>query len=198
MSRNEYMKEMGYHLRRLPKEDLERAMEYFEEYFDEAGPEHEQQAAEDLGAPDLAADQIIRELAIENAKSPNPSVKRGVSAVWVGILAVFAVPVGLPLALAAGCLAFAFVLVICSLLFAVLITAAALAVSIVPLLGGSIWLLFTSPANGLASLGFSLIAAGIGIWGVKGCIWLCRWFLNVLTRLFGRIVNKGAKYEKQN
>ena len=94
------MKQMRHHLRRLPKEDYDRAIEYFEEYFEEAGPDHEQQAIEDLGSPEIAADQIIRDLAMENAAKPNVSVKRGMSAVWVGILAVFAAPIGLPLALA--------------------------------------------------------------------------------------------------
>ena len=102
MNRDEYMKQMRHHLRRLPKEDYDRAIEYFEEYFEEAGPDHEQQAIEDLGSPEIAADQIIRDLAMENAAKPNVSVKRGMSAVWVGILAVFAAPIGLPLALAAG------------------------------------------------------------------------------------------------
>nr|WP_275891418.1 DUF1700 domain-containing protein [Ruminococcus sp. OA3] len=190
------MKQMRHHLRRLPKEDYDRAIEYFEEYFEEAGPECEQQAIEDLGLPEIAADQIIRDLAMENAAKPNVSVKRGMSAVWVGILAVFAAPIGLPLALAAGAVLLAIVLVVLSIIFAVFITAVTLAASAVPLLIGSIWLLFTSPVNGLANIGLSLIAVGIGIWIIKGCIWLCRWFLNLMTRLFGRIARRGSNHEE--
>ncbi len=196
MDRNEYMKQMRHHLRRLPKEDFDRAMEYFEEYFEEAGPEQEQQAIEDLGTPEAATDQIIRELAVQNAGKSSKSVKRGASAVWVGILAVFAAPIGLPLALAGGILALAFVLVICSLLAALFLTALALIVSVIPLLGGSIWLLFTAPVDGLANIGMSLIAVGVGIWIVKGCAWLIRCFLNLMTRLFGTIAGKGKRHEK--
>ena len=44
MTKTEYMKILARSLRRLPKEDYDRAIEYFEEYFAEAGPENEQQA----------------------------------------------------------------------------------------------------------------------------------------------------------
>ena len=77
MNRNEYMKRHGYRLRRLPKEDFDRAMEYFTEYFEEAGPENEQQAIEDLGAPEAAADQIVRDMAFENAREKNLMSKKG-------------------------------------------------------------------------------------------------------------------------
>ena len=62
MNREEYMKLLQHRLRRLPKEDYNRAIAYFIEYFEEAGPEREAQAIEDLGSPELAADQIIRDL----------------------------------------------------------------------------------------------------------------------------------------
>ncbi len=62
------MKSLEHGLRRLPKEDYDRAISYFEEYFEDAGSENEEQAIEDLGSPALAADQIIRDFAVENAQ----------------------------------------------------------------------------------------------------------------------------------
>lgn len=55
MTKKEYMKKLAYQLRRLPKEDFDKAMDYFEEYFEDAGIENEQKAIEDLGAPEEAA-----------------------------------------------------------------------------------------------------------------------------------------------
>lgn len=196
MDKNEYMKQMHHQLRRLPKEDFDRAMEYFEEYFNEAGPEQEQQAIGDLGMPETAANQIIRDLAVENAARPGKGVKRGASAVWVGILAVFAAPIALPLALAGGILALSLVLVICTLFAALFITVAVLIAALIPLLGGSIWLLFTAPVDGLTNTGLSLIAVGLGIWLVKGWAWLMKASLNLMTRLFGTIAGKGKRHEK--
>ena len=47
MTKSEYMKKLSYSLRRLPKEDFNQAIDYFEEYFAEAGEENEQQAIEE-------------------------------------------------------------------------------------------------------------------------------------------------------
>ena len=51
MNKQEYMKQLKQCLRRLPKEDFERAVEYYEEYFADAGSENEAKAIEDLGSP---------------------------------------------------------------------------------------------------------------------------------------------------
>ena len=59
MTRNEYMEQLKRYLRRLPKEDYENAVEYFSEYFDEAGPENEQQMMKDLGDPKEAAREVL-------------------------------------------------------------------------------------------------------------------------------------------
>ena len=53
------------------------AISYFTEYFEEAGPDNEAQAIEDLGTPELAADQIIRDFAVENAREPARDVRHG-------------------------------------------------------------------------------------------------------------------------
>ncbi|SCI38352.1 Predicted membrane protein [uncultured Ruminococcus sp.] len=62
MTKSEYMKKLSYSLRRLPKEDFNQAIDYFEEYFAEAGEENEQQAIEDLGSPEDAAKELIMNL----------------------------------------------------------------------------------------------------------------------------------------
>ena len=64
MTKKEYMKKLAYQLRRLPKEDFDKAMDYFEEYFEDAGIENEQKAIEDLGAPEEAASALILDLAL--------------------------------------------------------------------------------------------------------------------------------------
>ena len=70
MTKSEYMKKLSYSLRRLPKEDFNQAIDYFEEYFAEAGEENEQQAIEDLGSPEDAAKELIMNLAEKNMEQP--------------------------------------------------------------------------------------------------------------------------------
>lgn len=195
MNKEEYMKSLSRRLKRLPKEDFDKAMAYYEEYFDDAGPENELQAIEDLGTPEMAADQIIQEFALENAKVPPASVKKGLSAVWVGILAVFAVPIGFPLALAVAALILALVITVGVLLLSVWITAFALMVCSVPCILLSFYQMTLSFADGLGTLGAGLVSLGIGLWVVVGSMALGKWFLNVVTRMFGKLVG-GKKREK--
>lgn len=196
MNRAEYMKCLQHRLRRLPKEDYDRAIAYFEEYFEEAGPENERQAIEDLGMPDMAADQIIREFAVENAKEPVKNVKRSFSVLWIGILAVFAAPIGLPIALALGAVGLAAVIVVMSLIFAFFVTAFCLAAAALPCIVISVWMMFHSFADGIATLGAGLIGLGIGICMVMGCAAFSKWFLYAMTQLFGKVAKGGKKREK--
>ena len=48
MTRNDYLKQLDKHLKKLPQQDYQEAMDYFTEYFDEAGPENEAQVIQEL------------------------------------------------------------------------------------------------------------------------------------------------------
>lgn len=186
MNRNEYMQHLTYRLRRLPREEYERALAYFTEYFEEAGPENEAQAIDDLGTPEMAADQIIRDFAVENAREPVRNVRHGISALWIGILAVFAAPIGLPLALMLGILGLMCVLVILMLVFGMFLLTFAVAVSAIPCIIVGIWMLFTSFADGVATLGLGLIALGAGILLIMGSKAFGKGSVRMMTRLFGK------------
>lgn len=191
MNRDEYMKCLTHRLRRLPKEDFDKAISYYTEYFEEAGPENEAQAIHDLGSPELAADQIIRNIAAENAKEPIKDVRHGFYAVWIGILAVFAAPIGIPLALTLGILALTFVFLILVLIFCVFVVTISVAVSAIPCIVIGVWMLFTSFADGMASIGIGLIGLGIGYWLIVASVALGKGALHLMTRLFGRVAKGG-------
>lgn len=61
MTRAEYLSELDSHLISLPKEERDMAIKFYEEYFDEAGPENEQAVIADLGKPFSLARSIIGE-----------------------------------------------------------------------------------------------------------------------------------------
>lgn len=191
MNRDEYMKCLTHRLRRLPKEDFDKAISYYTEYFEEAGPENEAQAIHDLGSPELAADQIIRNIAAENAKEPIKDVRHGFYAVWIGILAVFAAPIGIPLALTLGILALTFVFLILVLIFCVFVVTISVAVSAIPCIVVGVWMLFTSFADGMATIGIGLIGLGIGYWLIVASVALGKGALHLMTRLFGRVAKGG-------
>lgn len=61
MTRQEYLDELDSNLISLPKEEREMAVRFYEEYFEDAGPENEQSVMDDLGKPFVLAKSIICE-----------------------------------------------------------------------------------------------------------------------------------------
>lgn len=51
MGKNEYLRTLARELRKLPKEEFDTAMDYYTEYFEDAGPEKEQEIIQELGIP---------------------------------------------------------------------------------------------------------------------------------------------------
>lgn len=198
MTKTEYMKKLTHNLRRLPKEDYDRAIEYFEEYFAEAGPENEQQAIADLGSPDEAAKELIVDLAAQNIKEKPKTMKRGLSALWIAVLAVCSAPVTLPIAICL--LAVIAVVLFCagSALFCVVISAVAVAASGILTLFGGIVLLFRSLGDGLCNIGLGLFSTGLGILFVYGAILLFKWLIRKASVSLGKITKGDCKNEKNN
>ena len=58
MSRTEYMRELDALLRGISKEEREEAMQYYNDYFDDAGSENEQNVIEELESPEKVAMKI--------------------------------------------------------------------------------------------------------------------------------------------
>ena len=193
MTKTEYMKVLSKKLRRLPKEDYERAVEYFEEYFADAGPENEQKAIEDLGTPEEAARELIMDLAEENADKPPKTVKRGMRAIWIGILGICAAPIALPLALVFIVLiACAFLVVFCVLLCIVIAGVSVAAGGIISAIAGAA-VLFQSFADGLCNLGFGLGCFGAGLLFTYGSVLLFGWTVRKLSVFLGQITKGGRK-----
>lgn len=198
MTRAEYMKILSKKLRRLPKEDYEKAITYFEEYFDEAGAANESQAIEDLGSPSEAANDLIMGLARKNSEKPPKTMRRGFSAIWVGILGICAAPVALPLALAAVAVIFALIFSICAVLLALILSATAVIASgFLCGIGGGI-LLFQTMSDGLCNLGIGVLSLGVGILFFYGTIFLFKWFLRKTVYVLGKLIKGGHKNEKIN
>lgn len=192
MNKEQYMKALKKRLKRLPREEFEKATAYFEEYFEDAGTEHEQQAIEDLGTPQEAADQIICNIAIENTGKPITDIKKGVNAIWVGILAVCAAPVALPFAALTLAL-FLMMLAVLLMLLAVLTASAILTVVMGPVsIFGGFTIITDSIPAALVCFGQGLIEIGFGMLLVWAMYLLGRRLVNLLVRLFGNIAKKGG------
>lgn len=193
MSREEYLRALSRELRRLPKDEYEKAMDYYVEYFEEAGQEKEQEIIKDLGSPKDVAAQIIMDAAMERMDKPQKSMKRGLSTVWMVVLAVCAAPIALPLAIgilamAGGVLVTAGALLLCALL----VEAGAVAAGVVAVVGGIV-LLFSHPLSALTVTGMGLFMIGISILGAFVLCLLFRGMVHVIQALFRRIMRRRKK-----
>ncbi|WP_394273098.1 DUF1700 domain-containing protein [Butyricicoccus sp.] len=61
MNRNDFILRLEQALAGMPEEERRRAVEYYENYFDEAGPENEAEVLHTLGAPEKVAADILKE-----------------------------------------------------------------------------------------------------------------------------------------
>ncbi|PXV88345.1 putative membrane protein [Lachnotalea glycerini] len=78
MSRKEFMEELENMLENIQKNEREEALQYYNDYFDEAGPENEEQVINELGTPAKVA-AIIKTSLQENENESGEFTERGYS-----------------------------------------------------------------------------------------------------------------------
>lgn len=193
MNKQTYMRALKKKLHRLPKADFDKAIEYFEEYFADAGIENEAKAIQDLGSPEEAAEQIIRTIAINNASEPIPNAKKGVHAVWVGILALFAAPIALPLTLM---LALVIILVVAAIFLVLLMLFLAgimlILMGPITVIAGITVLLYSVPTF-VSCIGLGLCSIGLGLLLCCAMIQSIKSFFSAMSRFFVRLINRKRK-----
>lgn len=105
MNRKEFIEKLRSELSKLPKGEVDSVIEYYEEYFDEAGPENEQEIINSLGNPRRIAAQIRSEYAVKMMDADEmPTAKKGLSAIWWVIIGIVSAPISIPLAFGLLCL----------------------------------------------------------------------------------------------
>jgi uncharacterized membrane protein len=147
-------------------EDYEKweAIRYYNEYFDEAGPENEARVIEELGSPVRVAAQIKADAAVKGiSRTETPPVRKGMSTIWIVLLAILALPVAVPIVLAVLCVGIA--LLVSAFAVVIALVASALAVGgagvLVFVAGAAV--LFINAPTGIFYMGCGLAAAGIAL-----------------------------------
>lgn len=191
MNKQEYMAQLKKKLKRLPKEDFSRAVEYFEEYFADAGAENEAEAMRDLGAPQEAADQIIREIAFDYSQEPVTSVTKGLRGLWTAFLALCAAPIALPLLFAGFVVIASAVVSVFAVLLALWLAAVCIAVSGPIMAAAGFTVLAKSFPVFITCIGMGCASTGIGMALAYGMYLLCRRFLSWIIRGFIKVIRKG-------
>ena len=172
MNQTEYLNQLNRYLKKLPKSDYENAMDYFTEYFEEAG---EQRAIEELGTPKEAAAEILNNLLNQNSENGQAagsyntrSLRQTAAMAYMSILTT---PYGLPAALGIIILTLVAVLVLSCIALAALIC------SMVLLWLGAKYLIRGFMALPHSRSGACMLAGtgilGIGLWLLVSVCTIC-------------------------
>lgn len=190
MNRREFILRLEQALRDMPEEERRRAVEYYENYFDEAGPENEQEVLHNLGAPEKAAADILRDyqdMAEPSRQDTGDRKQRNGTKITdhthrmrdnfqtmdngqkllLIVLAIFAIVIIAPVCVGiVGGIGGIFIGLIC-VIFAIFLVVPALdlvawvcAITFAILAGATV---VSNPPTALLSLGIALICAALGI-----------------------------------
>ena len=203
MTSQEYLNQLQKYLKKLPQSDYEDAMEYFTEYFADAGPENEQAVIEELGTPKIAAAELMMNLldkkmdehtAMEQEEKRNEKKKTtGANVVWIAILALFAAPIGAPVLISV------IIVLLCVALCVALFDMSIFLAAAVGVAGGIKLLLRGILAVTVSFGGFSLITGmgilliGISILCIVFGVYLAKWMGWLFVLCARRITRKGGR-----
>lgn len=91
------MAQLERYLKKLPAADYQDALDYFNEYFDEQGPELEAQTIEQLGSPKAAAAELLANLLDDKVdQHQEASFWQQHQTFWIALVALLALPIGIP------------------------------------------------------------------------------------------------------
>ncbi|MCL1885913.1 MAG: DUF1700 domain-containing protein [Dehalococcoidia bacterium] len=187
MNRNEFISELRKRLRRLPQDEIESAVSYYEEYFNDAGSQNDSQTIAALGSPSAVASKIIGEYVVNDAEKAKP--KRN-NVLLITILALCASPIALPIVISIIALVFSIIMVFISIGFSGVAVALAGLFAIVI----GFWSFSQGIATGLFYLGVGILTFVIGVVITGLSIKLGQVVFRALQKWIGKLlIKRGAK-----
>lgn len=185
MNKDAYINELKRCLSSLPKEEIEDAISYCEEYFEEATDEA--QAIQDLGNPSKFAAQIKADFTIRS--QPLTNNEKGIKkqrSMWKTLITIFlgimALPVAFPFLLVFGGLCLAGLIVVGVFIFIGFILTCIFSFSGITVFIKGIADISTIPGPGLLNMGLGCIGIGLACLFIA-CIYL------LFSKLLPSIIN---------
>lgn len=193
MTKQQYMDELRIRLKGLTQEEIDDAIIYCEEYFDEAGIGNEQQAIDSLGSPFKFAAQVKADAEIKkqdnSTEMKNKSSLKGIMAIIIGICAL---PIAFPLLIVLLAILFAFIVSIGVLVFTGVILIVAIAGSGIPLIWNGLFHI-KMMSNSLISIGSGLLCIGFAILICISIVWVFKRLLPIFSKMIISIYHKAKE-----
>ena len=202
MTSGEYLNQLQKYLKKLPQSDYEDAMEYFTEYFADAGPEKEQAVIEELGTPKQPAAELMvnlldrkideREAMEQEEKRKEKKKTTGANVVWIAILALFAAPIGAPILISI------LIVLLCAALCVALLDMSVFLIAVVGVVVGVKMLLRGILAVSVSFGGFCFITGmgilliGISILCAVFGVYFAKWMGQLFVWCTRKVTKKGG------
>lgn len=193
MTKDDYLKALRANIKNVPAEEVNNIIQYYSEYFDEAGPENEAKVIEELGTPKQLATRVCADYIIRDVEQGNStkSIKKKASNTWLIVLAVVGSPLWFPLALAVAVVLIALVAAAIIVLIAFGITAAAAILSGIVMIGTGFVAAFSSIPTTAVLAGSGLMLIGAGILSILAIIGLVKLLELIFVGIAKLCIRKG-------
>ena len=194
MNRIEFIAELKVRLQKLPYDEINEAIEYYEEYFDDAGEENEQVVIAELVSPSAVAAQIIANFAVKG-DTRDTTAKKSWKSAWLVVLALFASPIAVPVALSVGVVILALIISLSAVVLSFYAAGACLLIGGAATVIISFVIIAQSIPTAIFYLGVGLIFSGLGGLVIIGSTKLTKKCFNWLARLTGKFILGRKKNE---
>lgn len=216
MNREEYMRLLAIALKDIPQSEKEEALQYYNDYFDDAGAENEQDVMKALGSPASLAESIQKEFSTGERKFENyrntygqsdyqngymnneaGKTKKKMSGGMIALIVILVI-LASPMLLAVGAALIGILLGIFGAILGVVASLAAVVLALVCVVIACITVAISlgmmSPFSAVVLVGIGLATIGICIFLVMAIVWLfgvaLPWIVKGIGKLFKKIFGK--------
>lgn len=195
-SYKEYCDQLSQCLSRMNKIDKEEAINYYTEYAIDAGFTTYEQMENHFGIPKDLAAKIYSEAAMKELEVDNKKKGSSTKALWIGLLALFSLPMAFPFAIASVAILFAFAVSFIAILFAMVVTIGSLGITAVALFVKSFnFLIPFDPLLWLKSFGGSIFLGSMVVLSLIAMFFAIRFISRTIVVMISKIVKRRTNHD---
>ena len=213
MNREEYMRRLAIALRDIPQSEKEEALQYYNDYFDDAGVENEQEVMNSLGSPEKLAETIQRDFFTGDGKfegnrtssyndtyagtSERGEKKNKMSGGVIALIVILTI-LASPIIIALAAVLLGVIISIFAAVLTVIVTVLAVILALICVVAACIMVVVAlgavSPFSAIVVAGIGIATIGICIFLVMAVVWLfgvaLPWLVKGIGKLFKKIFAK--------
>lgn len=201
MNKEEFLRQLNLLLRDIPESERREAMEFYQSYFEDAGPEKEQQIIEELGSPQEVASSIRKNLFGEHYEDydfvkpeqscGHPKKSNAARSILIAVILVLTFPFWIAVAASVFGLLVAGAACVFSLIVVVIVLAGVFLILGIVFGGVGMGQILTGfPAIGLMLVGLGMLMLAVSILSMIATLYVAIIILPWVTRAFIRLCKR--------